>query len=165
MLGLNDMAQGQYAQALRLFEQMHNLRKMWMSFEMMPPLKHSDMILLSTLSHMLSKHPKVTVSALAKALHQSVPGISQKVSFLEKEGYISRISDDSDRRVAYLHMTEKGVKVTGDALRFMLGNMQAALNRLGEERAQQLILLLEEFGKIAQKSEGVDDFCLNCDDT
>lgn len=54
---------------------------------------------------------KTTVSNLSMNLLVSQPTISDSIFVLEKEGPISTVTDDSDRRRLILSLTEKGDKI------------------------------------------------------
>lgn len=135
----------EYASAVSLFTHMDHLRRVWAGFHPMPPLKRSDLAVLGTIDQLMHSGEKnVTVSMLARALHQSLPGVSQKVSVLEDFGYLKRTGDKADRRVTYVALTPKGKKTAQTSLREFLGRMEQALNSMGAEKTGQMLELMEE---------------------
>ena len=70
---------------------------------------HGEIVILDTIQKISdSSDNGVKVTQIAKALGISVPAVSKSVNALERKGFISRIENDSDRRVTYIKMTEKG---------------------------------------------------------
>lgn len=134
-----------YANAAALFAQMDSLRKVWANFRPAPPLTHSDLMMLGTVDKLRhqSEEP-VTISRLARHMHQSAPGISQKVSVLEEMGYVKRTAHKTDRRVAYIALTPKGAAVAQTTMREFFGRMEQALAILGPQKVQNLLALMRE---------------------
>lgn len=129
-----------YSMSSKLFEEMNRLRRAWHGFHPAPPLKRSDLAVMGAVSKLLAGgHRPLTVSALARAMKQSVPGISQKLSFLEQKGYLKRVEDQNDRRRVYVELTPKGEEIASGALREFLGRVDEALDKLGPEKTRQLI--------------------------
>lgn len=70
---------------------------------------HGEVVILDTIQKISdSSDNGVKVTQIAKALGISVPAVSKSVNSLERKGFISRIENNSDRRVTYIKMTEKG---------------------------------------------------------
>lgn len=140
----------QYALASRLLDAMGQLRSLWMLQEQPPGLGRSDMWMLMTMRGMETKKHPITVSSLARQLHQSVPSISQKLPALEKAGLLQREGDDKDRRVTHLMLTPKGRTMTLEAHRDFLSHIEEATLALGEQNCETLLSLLEQLGKNLQ---------------
>jgi DNA-binding MarR family transcriptional regulator len=56
----------------------------------------------------LNKVGKSPMSELGKCLLVSKPNITFLVDHLVEDGLVKRVPDESDRRVIYIHLTEKG---------------------------------------------------------
>ena len=142
----------EYRRAARMFDMMDWLRRGWSAIQPPSPLKRSDVILMSAL-HGRNEHgdERITVSALARKMHQSMPGISQKVSFLEQQGYVRRVVDENDRRVAFLELTDEGRVAAETAQRQFLGRIEEALETMGEQQADQLLERLADFGRALEE--------------
>lgn len=149
----------EYSQAAKLLEAMENLHRMWAPMRPPPPLKRSDMMVLATLAEMEKKGGPVTASRLARSMKQSLPGISQKLSMLENEGFLRRSVSESDRRVVCLEMTAQGKKKAETALRVFLRRMERATDILGQQKASQLATLLGELGEAIEQSKGEESEC------
>lgn len=83
-------------------------------------------------------------SALADDMHQSRPALSQRIHALEEMGYIERVPDSTDRRVAGARLTEEGLQVLSRARERFDGILLGAMEQLGPEHAEMLISLLAE---------------------
>lgn len=86
----------------------------------------------------------VMPSALADDMHQSRPALSQRMHALEEMGYIERVPDPTDRRVAGARLTEEGLQVLNRAREQFDGILLGAMEQLGPEHAEMLISLLAE---------------------
>lgn len=135
----------EYSDAATMMDEMNHLRRVWANFKPAPPLKRSDIMLLGTIHRLCNTQSQpVTVSRLAQMMQQSPPGISQKVSFLEHLGYVTRTADEADRRVVYISITPKGIQVAQSGLQHFLSNIQKALDILGTQKTTQLLQLINE---------------------
>ncbi len=146
-----DTTREEYERASKMLDMMGWLHRGWSAIQPPPPLKRSDVILMGILRNScLYGGPPVTVSTLARTLHQSAPGISQKVHFLEQQGYIRRVIDKKDRRVFFLELTGEGCVAAENARRQFLGRIEEALDAMGSQGAEQLLARLADFGNALQ---------------
>lgn len=137
----------EYRHAAAFFDEMDRLRRIWERFQPPPPLRRGDMGLLSALTRMEATGKRqVTVGQLARQTHQSPPSISQKVSELERQGYLARKADPADRRAVFIRLTAKGRTTAEAALRDMLSRMEQLLETLGEKDTDQLLQLMGRLG-------------------
>jgi DNA-binding MarR family transcriptional regulator len=56
----------------------------------------------------LQRHGRLTVKALADALEVTPANVTGIVTRLEREGFVTRARDASDRRIVYVRLTEQG---------------------------------------------------------
>lgn len=63
----------------------------------------------SILLELIYKHGSLNISEIAEAMNITSSAVSQIVSKLEKEGYINREINPSNRREIFVEMGEKGV--------------------------------------------------------
>jgi DNA-binding MarR family transcriptional regulator len=98
-------------------------------------------MLLACIAGLAGEGGPVTVSRLAKRMRQTMPAISQKISGLEHGGYLVRAALPADRRVSCIALTEKGRKVSDDALRAFLSRIEQALNGLGDAGTEEFLAL------------------------
>lgn len=92
-----------------------------------------------------NKNSAITPSFLAQATRVTSGRISVVLSSLEKKGFVVRTSDEHDRRVVHVAITEAGKdevkrlwKRAGDAI-------YVSLEHMGLEKSEQFVSLLEEF--------------------
>lgn len=142
----------EYTGAAHLVDAMNRLRRAWMDIQPEPPVRRGDVMLLGFLMERERREePPVTVGDLAKALHHSPPSITQKVNSLEENGLLKRTADKSDKRLACVELTDKGRKMAECCLRIFWGRIEAALEKLGKQEAEELVGLLNRL------SDAVDD--------
>ena len=84
------------------------------------------------------------LSVLANLQEQSLPGISQRVSALEKLGYLERVANPNDRRVCAVQLTPEGSKLLEEACARVKEKLDAALETMGREKLDTLLFLLED---------------------
>lgn len=135
---------GEYAHAQQLFEAMNRMRAVWGQLQPVG-MRRSEIGVLGAVDHLEKSGAKaVSISSLAREMGQSVPGVSQKVSELEKQGYLRRLADKKDRRVVTVALTPKGRKVAEACLRDFLLRIEEALARMGEEKSGALFALMQQ---------------------
>ena len=137
----------EYGRAADALDAMNDLRRAWAGFQPAAPLNRSDMMTLGAIDGMSRKGKAVTVSLLARMMHQSMPGISQKISGLEEQGYLRREPDAHDRRVSSIRLTDAGKQLAERGMRDFLGHIERALDVLGPEKADSLLDLMRELSE------------------
>ncbi len=85
-----------------------------------------------------------TCGDIADRLITYEPDVTRLLDKLVRQGLVERERDDHDRRVVRSRITEKGLALLSSLDDRFDGESRARLGRLGEERLQQLIDLLEE---------------------
>ena len=85
------------------------------------------------------EHGALTLTALAGAMHQSLPALSQRVSALEAQGYVERVPDPDDRRVIGVCVTPEGRTVMEVA-----SILSQSIDYLGPQNFETLLHLLGE---------------------
>ena len=101
-----------------------------------------DLRLLRMVAH--HENDGVTPSMLAGKLEIALPTVSRKLSVLEKQELLQRKSDINDRRKTYVYTTEKGRMLVEEDYRRFINSFSSVCEKLGEEKADRLIELLEE---------------------
>ena len=61
--------------------------------------------------HALNQKGKVRVSDIAKSLQQTTPGVTRALKVMEGYGWIEKEVSETDRRVVYIVLTEKGLEI------------------------------------------------------
>lgn len=135
-----------------MFRLMDRVRRAWLSVTPHESLNKSQFATLMAISHRSgqccgsanTQGEPVMPSALADDMHQSRPALSQRIHALEEMGYIERVPDPTDRRVAGARLTEEGLQVLSRAREQFDGILLGAMEQLGPEHAEMLISLLAE---------------------
>ena len=71
----------------------------------------------------LSKNDKMAMHELSEAIHRDKSTVTALVNKLKEQGYVERIQSESDSRVVYVRLTEKGKAYTVET-----GAISSALN-------------------------------------
>lgn len=90
-------------------------------------------------------HP--TFSELAQELGVSRPSVTAAVNKLTRQGLVAKVASDEDRRVAHLHLTPQGERVSGlhaDVHRALAALICRALKR---KELKELVRLLQKVAK------------------
>ncbi len=139
-------------ESVELFRLMDRVRRAWLSVTPHETLNKSQFATLLAIFRKTGhcgtdsekKDGVITPSALADAMHQSRPALSQRIHALEELGYVERVPDANDRRVAGLRLTQEGVQVLNRAKQRFDGMLSQAIKQLGEDHAETLVTLLAE---------------------
>lgn len=84
----------------------------------------------------------LSASEITNLLHISSSGGTHLFNPLEKAGYITRMQDPSDRRIALIGLTEKGIEITNALLSEIHEQFSRLVDYLGEEDSKTLIRLI-----------------------
>lgn len=87
----------------------------------------------------ISDNPGISQAELALALDIDRPRVVPMIDALEARGWTHRMTDPADRRVRRLHLTAAGEAALVDLKTRFARHEARLVDRLGSERAQQLI--------------------------
>lgn len=151
------MVDGDYKR--RFFHAAHDLKKFRFK-KLLPNISQGEFFVLKHISRVMENHPEgVTVSDLAKMLKNAPPTTSRFLNNLEEKGWIVRKVNTEDRRNVHVILTEEGKKIQISMDMVMDEFMDTVVNRLGDEKAELLIELIQEVTSIMEeelnKREGV----------
>jgi Transcriptional regulators len=133
-----------------LFSSIHKLRKI--NFSLMPAyvgVTHAQFHILRLLhkEHFLqgckNEQPGLKIGQLAKFLEQAAPTISQRVSELEKLGYIKRMPDANDRRITYVCLTDAGAEAINTSFENVMQTMQHIREKVGDDVIQEFTRVVD----------------------
>ncbi len=118
-------------------------------------LKRSEYMLLMSIGGkgMCGPGGMVKVSDLSTHHHISRPAISQMLGSLEKKGFISRRTDDKDRRIVWVDLTEQGKQAFERANKAVFAYIRKIISLLGEEDTKMLTHLLSRLYEIIKNLE------------
>ncbi len=97
-------------------------------------------------------------SEIANHNRASLPSISQKLSNLENDGYITRQYSKEDKRVTIINLTDKADKFLQEQYKETVKVYNEALNEFSKKEKKELIFLLEKFSDSLEeliKKEGI----------
>lgn len=138
---------------MEFFETMDKVRRGWFAFMPNQSLKKSYFGILMFIRRTCKNNPDQSgarVSDLAHDMNQTMASISQKINALEQEGLIERIVSESDRRVCYIRLSQKGDELVSKTLAGFEAQVACIFDRFGQEKTVQMIQLLNEFADILQ---------------
>lgn len=140
--------------AAELFRLMDRVRKAWQGVTPCEHLSKSQFGTLMAIAHHgrmpgqrctpAQEQSPLTLTALAGAMHQSLPALSQRVSVLEAQGYVERVPDPDDRRVIGVCVTPEGRTVMEVAYRRFGSILSQAIDYLGPQNFETLLHLMGE---------------------
>lgn len=90
-------------------------------------------------------YERIRMTDVSRQLMITKPAATQAVNKLVEKGLVERVNDENDRRVVYIRPSEGGRRIFEDELEKKLMFIDRAVNRMGEEDANQLVALMDRF--------------------
>ncbi len=81
----------------------------------------------------------ISVGELAERLEVSMPAVSKMLRTLEERGWAIRLTDEQNRRMVYVNVTEAGKVLLTEAKRQERADVQAMIDMLGEADAKEWV--------------------------
>ncbi|GKT04679.1 MarR family winged helix-turn-helix transcriptional regulator [Furfurilactobacillus entadae] len=94
---------------------------------------------------LIRDHQKLTNQKIAEITKVAPASISAQISPLLKRGLVKQDTNDSDRRVKYLSLTESGLHIVNMIEMEHLKRFNQWVNDLGYEETIQLLKLIQKF--------------------
>ena len=88
---------------------------------------------------------KIISSELARRLGITRSAVSQLVTKMEKEGVVKRVASPTDRKIAYIQLSDESVAVFEEQCKEANDIMQRVVDKMGEDRIRELIATYDEF--------------------
>lgn len=120
--------------------------------------RHSDMMILYALKQLESNFPEgVSIKELSRCLNLKSPTVTPAAYHLEKMELVERSTDDRDRRVNRIRLTEGGRRLLLAQRRRLAAHIHELVLHLGAEKSLMLAELLDEviryeFGQMQPKN-------------
>lgn len=155
------MEEQEYGRAVQLFRAMDRLRRAWQGVTPCPELSKSQFGTLMVLryrgrpprpDHQCAPEESMTLSALATVMGQSLPALSRRVSALEEMGYVERVPNPSDRRVASVRLTQSGHALLDRAQAQLRRELGRAMDALGAQETETMLQLLGRLADVLEKT-------------
>lgn len=86
----------------------------------------------------------ITVSSLATFFNSDRPTISAVFTRLHEKGYVTKVTNDDDKRSFYITLTDEGKELIGKAFVMVEKTRNDFFNVLTKQEQEQLISLLEK---------------------
>ncbi|MCI2068942.1 MAG: winged helix DNA-binding protein [Bacilli bacterium] len=97
----------------------------------------------------LAEHPEGLHSGeLCPQLNVGTGRIANALKELEKKGLVKRVSDEKDRRMTLVFLTEEGHKAVEDGTRCFLLRLEKTIEGIGEKEFNHLLLTLERINDL-----------------
>ena len=146
------MQQDHHEGTKRLFSMLFRFRKMSISTAACEKLSPGEMTLMSVLNAYSGtlKKEVLPICEISQRLNTTQPAVTQLVNRLEGKGLVKRESDPNDKRTVLVRTTSQGTRMFKKEYESSLNMADAIIERMGDERADEFITLLEEFITEAQ---------------
>ena len=95
---------------------------------------------------------QLIASRLAELLGITRSAVSQIVNKLEKEGVVCRTPSDSDKKIAYVKISDEALDTYNEELQNSVEYVGGLVSEFGEEKFKQMYKLIEEFVQLAQNN-------------
>lgn len=117
----------------------------WRKKSMWDGLKPSEVRMLVCVKQNIDKGITGTnVSDISKMLQVTSPTVTQMLNSLIASNYMIRATDQNDRRITEVSLTEKGDLIAQKALERHRTIFKGLIDHLGKEQSDQLIELLSQ---------------------
>lgn len=86
----------------------------------------------------------VKVSEISKKMNVTSPTVTQIINHLDDGGYVTRITDEKDKRYVDIFLTDKGNQIVEQTTEYLNSIFHGMIEKLGMEQYALLLKLLEE---------------------
>lgn len=108
-------------------------------------IKFSEAILLFYISKSIKDKPEgISASELSVIMNVKPPTINPLLANLEKMGFISRKTDERDRRFVRFSLTEKGKAFVEEHKVTLFNKIHGLACYLGEEKSKELVKIMND---------------------
>lgn len=110
------------------------------------------------LQHIALEQP-VTLSQISYCQNMSMPNTSREIRKLSERGFVYKYSDEKDRRINYIKLTEDGTKLMNTVSDFMEERFKASISELADQEVINLEQSIDTLSKslleqiLAEKKE------------
>ncbi|MBQ9113447.1 MAG: MarR family transcriptional regulator [Clostridia bacterium] len=113
----------------------------------------TEIRLFSEIIETKSAGERLISTQLADRLGVTRSAISQIVNRLEERNMVKRVADEVDRKIAYIEMTEYAMECYEETKKILYGFTGKCVERMGEERFEQMCAALDEFITIVEEEK------------
>ncbi|MEN2767777.1 MarR family winged helix-turn-helix transcriptional regulator [Ornithinibacillus xuwenensis] len=98
--------------------------------------------------HYITKNEKCTSTDIANEFGVGKSAVTAQINRLFDKGLIERDRDDNDRRVIYLHVTDKGIDFVEFTEKALFSELEKYLTNFDQEEIYTFIHSLEKLAKV-----------------
>lgn len=149
-LGVSGMVA--YDKRLDFLTTIHSLAQLNFS-AVLSQISQAEFLVMSAINKLERLHSSSNygISNIADSLHVSSPAISRTITALENKGYVERKIDKLNRRNTLVRLTESGTEVFQNECDRIYQFMNNVVNRMGEDKLNELFLLSNELLENVEK--------------
>ena len=149
--------------AQKLFEAMKRFNKAQFKQHKIEGVRRSEMILMFYVKKSSKSNTEgLKVSEISEMMGVTSPTVTQSLNALKAKGWIERTTDQNDRRVVRIKLSQDGEEVIRKAIQETEASFSELIQYLGEEESNKLAeLLIKSYQFYEQKDtnliQGGDD--------
>jgi len=98
-----------------------------------------------------AKGGRLISTQLAQRLGITRSAVSQMVKYLEKQGVITRVAAEVDKKIAYIEISETVLKTYAEEIDETVRIVTELVEKFGKERFEQMYSLYQEFTELAKE--------------
>ena len=118
---------------------------------------NTEIRLMNEIVYAAGAGERLISTRLADRLGITRSAVSQIVSKLEKDGMVRRIPDETDKKIAYVEVTEKAMESYEVVMEEYADFVGKVVVHMGEAKLNKMLALVEEF------HDAVEEACLDCE--
>lgn len=97
----------------------------------------------------ISARPGVyTASKIADMLQKARPSVTQKLNYLEEQGYIEKKQSDTDKRTYYLYTTQKAIPLEAELVRMEEDTEKRFLEKYSNSEIERFLEMFAELSNM-----------------
>lgn len=109
------------------------------------PFNNTEMQMMKEILRVKETGGQIISSELAKALGVTRSAVSQMVKKLEAKNVVKRVADDTDRKIAYIELSDSA-KEQYESMKGQIGGLMGGIiARLGEKKVNTFVSVANEF--------------------
>lgn len=128
-------------------------------------MRQSERVRMTSHFHVLwiLKHHSMSLSELAEKHAVSLPTMSNSITSLEEQGWVTRVRSQDDRRKVLIEITSAGQEVLSEVGRHMQTNVAQIIAPLSQTDREKLSAGLDVLRDVFLKAAKFDPDCKNQD--
>ena len=151
MININEEKSIHAQKLLRSFSQ---FRKIHWKPPHIKELKPSEFMVLHAVKHsFLESNNGLMVSEISNILKVARPTVTQLVNSLQKKGFLDKCTDEHDKRVVRINLSEKGKTLAKQGSDEFYKRFEGLAEHLGERKSLELSNLLQEVFEYFKETE------------